>query len=236
MEAWVIAVDAPIVTVLSDPDGPLDYATAFGTVSAALIPLIFYFLERSDRKRAQALAKIAEQRRETAERQRNEAELKQRDTELEFRRQELARAAEREEAQEERGRREQAELIHVWSDGWTTDIGIYCMNASKQPVSNVMVYVDLSFVKLSPVEEGLFDTKQSSCSGILDQLPPTGEHPKAHSLEELLDPLLEIPDGYEPLQVKITEVHFTDARGVRWIRNVATNELRSLAGAAATPG
>ena len=221
-----MAVVEPIVTVMQDSDGWLDYVTAGGTVGAALVPLIFYFRERADKKKAQAESAALQQRTEAAERARDEAERRFQAETLQLQQTESARLASVEDARVEAEQRSQAELVHVWSDGYQGDIGVYCMNASRQPVSNVMIWLDVQYYETRHSDdEGLRDIKRVPQVVVLSQLPPSGESPPPHSLAELLDPLFDPPAGYVQFQVMVTQLQFVDARGVRWNRNVAANEL-----------
>ena len=94
----------------------LAWAAAVGPGIAALVPLVFFLVERRDRK-------AAETRRDTAESERHDVEDRYRSELLE-----------RQRARDDERLRAQADLFHIWVENTTLTVS----NASRMPVSNVV--------------------------------------------------------------------------------------------------
>lgn len=186
----------------------LAWLTAIGTVAAAIVPLVFFLLERRDRRRAEDLQARAERAREAAEADRYAAEQAHRNDELRLLQQ-------RQTAEREARHRSQAELVHAWVE--TTDAVSYInySNSSLAPVHHVKVIVDLLVYDERRDEQmpRKWDLKS------LSVLPPTGSTPIRKSVKELRPPEFEDPDPVVIGSTMLGAVTFLDAAGTWWLRD-----------------
>lgn len=204
----------------------LAWLTAIGTFVAAVVPLVFFLIERRDRRSAEAKALNSERLRAAADHGRWEAEER-------YRREELERRRLNDEAELSERRRSQAEAIHLWrtpDDGWVLALA----NPTRLPVFKVHLFLDGGFFSRLQAVEGEDPDSDELLWAItvpliaeLDVLPPTGEKFFSRPLEqfrayangESLKPPRPLVRPVTPDYFAIHSMLFTDASGTRWSRS-----------------
>jgi hypothetical protein len=185
----------------------VEWMAAIGSVGAAIIPLIFFLIERKDRR-------LADKRREEAEkRSQEQAEY--------FHEVERLHARMSEERAEEAMNRRLADVFHVWVDGVGDDMRFKFSNPGLTPVQRIRIKGQLL---LAPQNGGPIVSQEDKVQ--LDLVPPTGREPLEYTYGQLYRPSLdEVPDGHTIHGFQIRTVVFVDAGGREWERNPALATL-----------
>lgn len=204
--------------------GVVDWVIAAATLLAALVPLILFLRERADRTAAVARAEEAEHRRWEAEER--------------YRREELLRLKEVAQSQSQKARRSRAEPVFAWLEvndaphpapSDLASCSVVFSNETRYPLKGVWLEGVEVFrpdgVDNGPGWEGQEQTRPVKFYWFI--VPPTRGKPLKVPLFSILvnRPMLP-PPGFTLHRFVILDLAFTDTTGVRWKRDLVTDELQ----------